>query len=225
MRRRFEKEKPYILGCIFMSVAYYLNTEDEIDESEINYVVRMTQFQRVAMKIGRSMFNMTNEYVENLLLKNKKMVNIQVLETNPVSFLIITFMNDKATWKGSVSELYDKLDLLAFELGIEKGNKLYPRHAASLSMRLNSLASMLEQAGITFHIKPKGTYKEITLRNQNVASKTKAKKRKIDEIDIDDEFEVQELISMDFIGLLSAIILNYINMNCDEDESDDFEES
>lgn len=190
MRRRFEKEKPYILGCIFMSVAYYLNTEDEIDESEINYVVRMTQFQRVAMKIGRSMFNMTNEYVENLLLKNKKMVNIQVLETNPVSFLIITFMNDKATWKGSVSELYDKLDLLAFELGIEKGNKLYPRHAASLSMRLNSLASMLEQAGITFHIKPKGTYKEITLRNQNVASKTKAKKRKIDEIDIDDEFEV-----------------------------------
>ena len=30
---------------------------------------------------------------------------------------------------------------------------------------------------------------------------------------------------MDFIGLLSAIILNYINMNCDEDESEDFEES
>lgn len=194
MRRRFEKEKPYLLGYIFACIATYLADEEEVDESEINYVIRMTEFQRVVMKIGRSCFDMTNEYVENLLLMNKKMINIQVLETNPVSLLIINFMKDKDEWKGSVSKLYDKLDLLAFELGIEKGNKLYPRHAASLSMRLNSLASMLEQAGITFHIKPSGTYKEILLKNQNAPSKTKKQQSKVEEedIDIEDEFDVEE---------------------------------
>lgn len=195
MKQRFEKEKPYLLGYIFACVAGYLENEMSLNETEINYVIRMTQFQRVAMKIGESCFGMTTEYIEKLLLSNKKMINIQVLETNPVSLLIINFMKNRESWKGSVSELYDKLDLLAFELGIEKGNKLYPRHAASLSMRLNSLASMLEQAGITFHIKPSGTYKEILLKNEN-ATKPIRKSWKQgtfeDETDIEDEFDPED---------------------------------
>lgn len=184
-----------MLGYIFACVAGYLENEMSLNETEINYVIRMTQFQRVAMKIGESCFGMTTEYIEKLLLSNKKMINIQVLETNPVSLLIINFMKNRESWKGSVSELYDKLDLLAFELGIEKGNKLYPRHAASLSMRLNSLASMLEQAGITFHIKPSGTYKEILLKNEN-ATKPIRKSWKQgtfeDETDIEDEFDPED---------------------------------
>lgn len=189
IQKRFEEEKPYLLGFIFMCVSDFLYQDEKMDESEINYVVRMTQFQKVAMKIGRTSFSMTQEYVENLLLENKKQVDIQVLETNPVSFLILNFMKDKKEWVGSVTELYDKLDLLAFQLGIERSNKLYPKHAASLSMRLNTLASMLEQAGITFHIKPSGNYKQITIKNKNLVLKVNPLKVPMSEPDLEDEWE------------------------------------
>lgn len=190
MKRRFDKAKPYLLGSIFMFLCYYLAEKDSLEGEEINYIVRMTEFQKSAMIIGKSAFGMSYEYIENLLINNKKNINIQVLETNPVSFLILTFMKDKETWSGSVTELYDKLDLLAFQLGIEKGNKLYPRHAASLSMRLNSLTSMLEQAGITFHIKPSATYKKITIKNKNSILKKKRKRTDEFETDIDKELGI-----------------------------------
>lgn len=106
--------------------------------------------------------------------------------------------NEKEGWKNSKSKMLtieegmaeiaeQAGDLLAFELGIERANKLYPRHAASLSMRLNSLTSMLEQAGITFHIKPSATYKQITIKNKNSILKKKPKPAKDLETDIDKE--------------------------------------
>lgn len=195
IQKRFEKEKPYILGFVFMCVAHYMDQDETIDESDINYVVRMTQFQKVAMKIGNTAFGMSNEYIEKLLLENKKQINIQVLETNPVSFLVLNFMKDKKEWSGSVTNLYDKIDTLAFNLGIERNNRLYPRHAAALSMRLNSLASILEQAGITFHIKPSGNYKKITIKNKNRILKVKEYKgsdNDVTEPEIEDEWEEQE---------------------------------
>lgn len=189
IQKRFEHEKPYILGFLLFGVSHYLYEGDKIEESEMNYVVRMTQFQKVATKIGRTAFGWDNEYVENLLLKNKKQINIQVLETNPVSFLIMNFMKDRKEWVGSVTNLYDRLDILAGEIGVERSNKLYPRHAAALSMRLNSLASPLEQAGITFNIKPSGNYKQITIKNSNRIMKINPLRTPMSEPDIEEEWE------------------------------------
>ena len=56
---------------------------------------------------------------------------------------------------------------------MERNNRLYPKHPASLSRRLNSIASSLKLAGITFQIKPDGVCKRIYIKNH------KAKKRSI----------------------------------------------
>ena len=186
MKQLYEENKPYILGYIFSCVATVLDTPD--NRQDINYVVRMTEFQKLALKIGDVILGLSPQDIEELLLKNKRQIDTDILESNPVALLILHFMEKRETWSGSVAELYDKLEVIAYQQGIERSNKLYPKHAASLSMRLNSLASMLQQVGITFCITPTGKYKEITLRN----TKLSQMKRKTPEFDDSTKFDVDE---------------------------------
>lgn len=162
--KRYQKVKPYMLGYICFALSDYLNLTDE---SRIEYVTRMTEFQKAASKVARVTLGADSDYVAQLLKHNKQMVDIQIVESNPVAVLISDFMSRRSAWEGSVTELYDRLDQLAFESGIERSNRLYPKNAAALSMRLNSLVSVLENIGITFNICPEGKCKKIYIRNTN----------------------------------------------------------
>lgn len=170
LMEEFQKVKPKILGVIFEIISCYLEEKDDVKID--NYVIRLTEFQRVAVVLNRITYGEDEETVDSLLETNKKEMNIQLLEENPVAVLILHFMERRAEWSGSVTDLYDRLDMLAYKEGIERSNKLYPKHAASLSMRLNSIASSLEQAGITFYIKPDGICKRIYLKNHKIKKYT-----------------------------------------------------
>lgn len=184
--KRYQKVKPYMLGYICFALSDYLNVSGEVI---VEYVTRMTEFQKAASKVAQVTLGVDSDYVAQLLKHNKKIIDIQVVESNPVAVLISDFMSQRSTWEGSVTELYDCLDQLAFEKGIERSNKLYPKHAASLSMRLNSLVSILENIGITFNIRPEGKYKKIYIKNNKVAKTAhRARKAKVvEEPEIEDE--------------------------------------
>jgi len=167
MKALFEEKKPYLLGYILLCVSGVLGIRNDSQcVAEIRYVTRMTEFQRVATQIATACFGKDATYVEELLTENKRRIDMDVLESNPVAVLITEFMKRRTRWEGSVTDLYDQIDQLAFEQGIERSNKLYPKHAASLSMRLNSMVEILENAGITFNIRPEGKYKKIYIRNK-----------------------------------------------------------
>lgn len=167
MKKLFEAKRPYLLGYIFACIACTLGAQDGMESAlEINYVTRMTEFQKVATQIAEACFDMAATDVEELLTQNKRRIDMELLESNPVAVLIIDFMERRATWEGSVTELYDLIDQLAYERGIERSNKLYPRNASALSMRLNSIVGMLQGVGITFNIRPEGRYKKIYIKRQ-----------------------------------------------------------
>lgn len=170
LMEEFQKVKPKILGVIFEIISCYLEEKDDVKID--NYVIRLTEFQRVAVVLNRIAYGEEEETVDSLLETNKKEMNIQLLEENPVAVLILRFMERRVEWSGSVTDLYDRLDTLAYKEQIERSNKLYPKHAASLSMRLNSIASSLKQAGISFYIKPDGICKRIYIRNHNLKKYT-----------------------------------------------------
>lgn len=170
LMEEFQKVKPKILGVIFEIISCYLEEKDDVKID--NYVIRLTEFQRVAVVLNRITYGEEEETVDSLLETNKKEMNIQLLEENPVAVLILRFMERRVEWSGSVTDLYDRLDTLAYKEQIERSNKLYPKHAASLSMRLNSIASSLKQAGISFYIKPDGICKRIYIRNHNLKKYT-----------------------------------------------------
>ena len=153
-------------------------------DEKIEFVTRMASFQQVAVKICFVLLGRNNDYLTELLQKNKEDVNVQVLEANPTAVLVLHFMEHREEWEGSVTELYDKLDFLATQLEIERRNPLYPKNASKLSMRLNSLAGILEQAGISFFVKNEGRYKKIYLKNVNATER-----KLVDEVDVDEEFE------------------------------------
>lgn len=168
----FEKYKPFLLDYIFITISESMMIPDE----PIHYVTRMTDWQKVATKIAHVALDKDASYVEELLKMNQNDINITLIESNPVAVLVLKFMEKRVSWKGSVTELYDELDSVAFEEEIERSNRLYPRNASSLSMRLNSLAGILAQAGITFYIRPVGNYKEIQLKNNNLVKAKEQKK-------------------------------------------------
>lgn len=179
MKALFEEKKPYLLGYILLCVSGVLGIRNDSQcVAEIRYVTRMTEFQRVATQIATACFGKDATYVEELLTENKRRIDMDVLESNPVAVLITEFMKRRTRWEGSVTDLYDQIDQLAFEQGIERSNKLYPKHAASLSMRLNSMVEILENAGITFNIRPEGKYKKIYIKNNGKQEVFGSKRRR-----------------------------------------------
>lgn len=165
IQQRIEKLIPDILGAIFDCIHKVIATDMQTDN--IRYVIRLAQFQELATKIG-SVLKMDADYVSYLLELNKQNVDIQILESNPVSFLIDNFMKRKEEWRGGVQDLYRELNNLAYKLDVDQRNKLYPKSAASLSQKLNGLESTLKRAGINFSIRNVGSHKEITLINCNL---------------------------------------------------------
>ena len=180
LMEEFRKIKPKILGFIFEVLSVYLECKDDVTVE--NYVIRMTEFQQVAEVINSIAFaDEEREEVTCLLENNKNEMTIQLLEENPVAVLIINFMKNRKEWSGSVTELYDRLDTMALREGIERNNRLYPKHAASLSMRLNSISSSLRLAGISFCIKPDGVCKKIYIKNTKLINRNNERKAKKDD--------------------------------------------
>ena len=181
LQKKYRENKPKLLGYIFGCVAAVIDMPDK----KIEFVTRMASFQQTAVKICTVLLGRDSDYLTELLQKNKEDVNVQVLEANPTAVLVLHFMEHRKEWEGSVTELYDKLDFLATQLEIERRNPLYPKNASKLSMRLNSLAGILEQAGISFFVKNEGRYKKIYLKNTNATER-----ESVDEVDVDEEFEL-----------------------------------
>lgn len=173
LMEEFQKVKPKLLGFIFQALSIYMEEKEDVEVER--YVIRLTEFQKVAKIINQIVFGDDEETdtIEDLLDNNKNVMTIQLLEENPVAVLILEFMKYKTEWNGSVTKLYDELDTVALRMRMERNNRLYPKHPASLSRRLNSIASSLKLAGITFQIKPDGICKRIYIKNH------KAKKRSI----------------------------------------------
>lgn len=163
---RYIERKPYILGCIFATIPLILESWDE--EEEIKYATRLASFQQLATKIAKHFLGKDSSYVTYLLEENKRMIDIEQFENNPTAVLISHFMANQKKWQGSVSELYNQLENLAFKLGIERNSKNYPKNPASLSYRLNGIIQILEKRGIAFETRNVGMYKQITLANHSL---------------------------------------------------------
>ena len=170
LMEEFRKAKPKLLGYIFQVLMRYVEEKNNVMVEK--YVIRLTEFQQAAQVISEIVFGDEEENtIESLLDNNKNEMTIQLLEENPVAVLILKFMEYRKEWSGSVTELYDKLQETLMNVRMEKNNHLYPKHPAALSRKLNSIASSLKLAGITFHIKPDGICKRIYIYNKKFKEK------------------------------------------------------
>ncbi len=157
--KRFEVEKPKLLGAIFsiLSNAMRIKETAVLDERP-----RMADFAlwgySIAEAINRQGEAFICAYNENI---NKQ--TMEVLYEHPTASAVLAFMEDKDTWTGTASTL---LSELRFEANEDSRHQKLPETANALSRSLAQIRMTLEEGGIKFS-REDGKVRSITLERIN----------------------------------------------------------
>lgn len=81
---------------------------------------------------------------------NRQSQNTEAINTDPIAMLIVSFMDNKASWEGLVSDLLYELRMLAPQYSINVHLRSFPSQPNQLSRRLRSITSNLEAVGIAY---------------------------------------------------------------------------
>jgi len=165
IRYEFEKDLPYILGGIF----------DVLSKAMLIYptlclerLPRMADFARWGYAIGEALGGLGQTFLDEYQ-KNQSDRDNEILSSDIVAVIVISFMNGLNEWTGTVSELYLRLTQLAPKIGINTRSKEFPARANYLSKRMKAIRSNLKSTGISFEFKKKSDATYITIVNENIS--------------------------------------------------------
>lgn len=165
IQKEFSNDLPYILGGILdiLSRAIQIHPEVKLDK-----LPRMADFACWGYAIGEALGNLgqvfLDEYQENYDAQNTEIIN-----NNIVATLTVTFMENKNSWTGRISDLLNEFIAFAPSLGISTKEAGFPKQPNVLSRRLNELQSNLEKVNIKFKIDPKSDGSHIIITNKNIS--------------------------------------------------------
>lgn len=155
----FEDIKPRLLGAIFAIFSKALNYYQEgLDHAG---TFRMADFAAWGYAITKSLGKDGNKFVEVYSQHIKEKAET-TLELHPLGQAIIAFGNKylgeifEKKWKGSPSELLEKLDGVTKQEKIDTTSKIWPQAANWLGRRLKEIQSDLRENGIDVESKKVG---------------------------------------------------------------------
>ncbi len=169
---QFKKELPYILHCIFQTVAQAKKIHKEI---QIENLPRMADAVKWYCAIAEAL-DIDNTDFLKVYNRNREQINQEILAENITAYALIQFMQYKPKWKGAVSQLWEKLKDIIEQKGISTNQPSWAKSSSALSRQLNKLKVNLEEAGIYFHITNIGNYKQISLESKKGMIKNEPKK-------------------------------------------------
>lgn len=161
--QNFKEDLPCILGSIFNTLSKAISIRKTIKLAEVG---RMADFNYWGVAVAEAL-GIGGEEFQKAYLHNQKSANYEAIESHPIAAAILSLMNERDIWQGSVSNLLEALKIEAQHNGIDMKNKLWANDANVLSRRLNEIKSNLQEEGIFFNKKATGSYKEITIENRN----------------------------------------------------------
>lgn len=165
IQQNFEKDLPYILGGIFdvLSKAMALYPSLKLDN-----LPRMADFARWGYVIGQALGGLGDEFIKEYRI-NCDCQNIEVLNSDIVASLMVSFMKDKSKWEGTMSELLNEIVSLAPSKGISTKTKGFPAYPNVLSRKLNGIKSNLKSVGISYDTVAKSDATYITINNEKIS--------------------------------------------------------
>ena len=139
----FERDRPFILGAIFDTLASALAFYPDV---KLNRLPRMADFTRfgyaIAEAAGFGGEAFISAYDANIAVQHD-----EAIEANPVSKAIMAFMKERDEWQGTAADLYLQLNKLTLELQIGLGSG-WPKDAPRLGRALTIIAPNLLAKGI-----------------------------------------------------------------------------
>ncbi len=155
--KKFEEERPQILGAIFDAVANTIATRKAIT---LTSLPRMADFVLVGCAIAEAIGYTRDEFLE-AYYRNINSQNEEVLAEHIEAMLVTALMDDRAEWSGSPAQLLEAVRAIGKNQSLDE--KQLPKSANALSRKLNVLKTNLEASGIKI-TKNKGTKRTITLQ-------------------------------------------------------------
>lgn len=140
----FDERRAGFLTHIFDVLAQAMKIKKDLKILELP---RMADFALWGESISLALGNKKNEFLQ-AYFKNIDYQLHEALEGSPIGEAIMLFLENKATWEGTPSELLSELEAVAEQNKIKTYDKAWPKAANSLSRRLNELKTTLSDLGL-----------------------------------------------------------------------------
>jgi hypothetical protein len=147
----FEKVKAEILGGFFdvLSKAMGIYEEVTIENNE-----RMADFTRWGFAIAEALGGRGEEFL-NAYKENIEQQNEEVIQGSTLAQAVLTFMDGKTVWEGSVGDALTELHKIANpedDRAFLRNDTTFPKVAKNLRKYLETIETNLKDKGITFKI-------------------------------------------------------------------------
>ncbi|MBS4207121.1 hypothetical protein [Bacillus sp. FJAT-50079] len=159
VEEEFEKDKPFIIGGVFKTLSKAMAIYPEV---KLDKLSRMADFTRWGFAIAEAMGYGGDQFLE-AYRKNQDRSNEEAISSHPVAAAIVSLMQNRNIWTGTVANLLTQLDFEAGRERIDTNVKSWPKGAQILSRRLKEVKSNLKEVGITFDIRHAGDAKKVTI--------------------------------------------------------------
>jgi hypothetical protein len=140
----FEQVKPKILGGFFDILSKAMGIYPTL---RMKALPRMADFAHWGGSIAKALGYPVGDFV-TAYRANIQNQNVEVLSSNPVATVLLSFMENRDNYEGTPAELLDELAQQAEQMKIKTTIKSWPGAPQVLTRRLNELKSNLRQGGI-----------------------------------------------------------------------------
>lgn len=157
LQEKFNEDLPKILGCCLKLLAIAENDNLPVQVPK----TRMADAFDLMVRIGRAL-EYDDEDTASILWENQSHINHIAVSDDTVGACMVSFMEDKQRFSGSVTLLLNELKKVAEANHIDRA--VMPKQPNVLSRKLNALKSNLElEYGIVYSIKNTGTFRQIDI--------------------------------------------------------------
>jgi hypothetical protein len=156
----FTNDSPLILGGIFDSLVKSINIQPTI---KLDLHPRMADWTLWGCAIAEALGYKKEEFL-NAYLNNTNKQTEMLLNENIVATALFSFMENENEWKGTPTDLLNKLSTQAVFVNIDTREKYWPKGANALSRKLNELSTHLKQMGLLIIINTTGAERYIHIQ-------------------------------------------------------------
>ena len=163
LMQEFEEERPYLLGCFFDALSKAMGIYPSV---RLDNLPRMADFMRWGVAIAKSLGYEADNFIQ-AYQANIESQNAEVINSNTLAQAVLTFMQDKESWNGTVKQAFEELGKLVV---VTKDDNTFPKRPNKLRNHLNRVKANLSDHGIKFKIEDfNKTEKGVPISFQKVA--------------------------------------------------------
>jgi len=156
LNSQFEADKPYMLGYLLDGLASALKNRPN---TQVTTSSRLADFLKVVTAASEGLEWEISSF-QKIFENNQEISSGDILSLNPVSNALVSFMENRDQWQGTMTDLLEALNPYS---GIEQHSQSWPKTARYLADALARIEKDLVKFGIKYEKYRTSTERKVTL--------------------------------------------------------------